>query len=118
MIVWHGSKYKFDKFLSPEESGNIRPSEEGRRVNRDVVFLTTNPAIAMQYAGNGGLVYEVETSENNLTPLKQSRILSGVCRKPKNCAANIYVARPTALNIVATWQVVKYHRHNTGLVES
>ena len=115
-MYFHGSKYRFDQFRAPIDSGIIRPSEEKRRVNLDVVFLSTNPELAMQYAGNGGYVYEVEA--NTVKSLRATREDSALCRNPKTVDPSIYVAAPLDVEIIAVWQVIKHKRHNTALVEA
>lgn len=91
MKLYHGSPHKFSRFLSPEESGNFRPSEENRGHHRDVIFLTSDKEEALRYAGAEGFLYIVNAS------FAKPYLQEGK-KKPKP-RAGVYISDPGGIKI-------------------
>jgi len=73
MILFHGSLSLFEKFQTPEESGILRKSEEGREKNRDVVFGSPQINIARGYTKAGGYIYTVEVPDSKCITLAETK---------------------------------------------
>lgn len=106
---YHGSNYKFKKFITPEKSNIIRPGEENREDFRDVVFLTKDIKTAKTY---GKYIYKVKANSwMNYKDEYFNRVESGkiktkkkkanLLKKLKTLPDNIWIAYPEELNIIS-----------------
>ncbi len=57
VVFFHGSPFRLGEIRPPAETGVCR--EVDRRHSREVVFLTTDIRLALEYAGRDGFVYRV-----------------------------------------------------------
>lgn len=97
---YHGSPYNVEDLKSSNQSGNIRPGEEERRMFKDVIFLTKDINEAIRYAGPGGVVYHVDA---NAIKYKDLAVKYLNTKKSKSVGDNIYVAKPEDLDLIVKW---------------
>jgi len=70
MLVFHGSKILFDKFIAPCETGNIASKEISRCTGFSKIFLSESLETAQEYAlkdTGSGYLYAVEIPESSYT---------------------------------------------------
>ena len=97
---YHGSSLNLDKLLSSNETGNIRVSEENRRLFKDVVFLTKDIDEAIRYAGAGGTVHHVDASAVKYKDVAMELL---DIKKAKTVNDNIFIALPDDIKMVTKW---------------
>jgi len=56
-IFYHGSPWEFNEFKTPNETGIIRKSEQGRKKNLDKVFLSKSINYSKLYTEGNGYIY-------------------------------------------------------------
>jgi len=91
-MLYHGSPHRFEIFQAPDASGNIRPSEEGRRHHNNVIFLAGEVAHACSYAGPGGFLYVVDA--------RAAKVYDQAGKRKPRINRDVYVARPEEAKII------------------
>jgi len=92
-VYFHGSPYRLEAIRPPAETGVCR--EADRRHSREVVFLTDDVRLALEYAGRDGFVYQVAPAGAALPysdPEGKKQVRSGIFVAP-------------AAEILRTWSV-------------
>ncbi len=97
---YHGSSLNLDKLLASNETGNIRPGEESRRLFKDVIFLTKDINEAIKYSGAGGTVHHVDASAVKYKDVAMELL---DIKKDKTVSDTVYVALPEDVKIVTKW---------------
>jgi hypothetical protein len=102
MILYHGSPNRFEKFLTPRESGIIRKSEEGRSRGLDHVFVTPRLDIAEGYAGKSGYIYELDISEKKLVSLAETKKRPSKRKKVRaKYTGDVFLVKPEHIRITS-----------------
>ena len=97
---YHGSHLNLDELLPPDETGNIRIGEEGRRLFKDVVFLTKNIDQAIKYAGPGGTIHHVNASAARYKEVA-AKVLN--IKKAKTVSDDVFIALPEDMKMIGKW---------------
>jgi len=93
VVFFHGSPFRLERILPPAETGVCR--EVDRRHSREVVFLTDDIRLALEYAGRDGFVYQVSPTglaSPYSDPERKKKVRSGIFVSP-------------AAEILRTWSV-------------
>ncbi len=120
MHLYHGSPVRVDRLIPPSLTGNFRPGEEGRSEFSDVIFLTSDRQMALNYAGPNGYLYVVDVEQ----PSQYKAMVAGCAAKMKRISRkkfdslreDVFVAPADELKYKARFSVKKGGRNKPTYV--